>query len=185
MKRAAVLLLLCSVVARAGEAPSVRLFSEDNKPADRRLTVVRTLNDKDFFLRPPGNLKVWNARRQAVREQVLVANGLWPLPPKTPLSPVIHGRIDRDGYSVEKVFFASLPGHHVSGNLYRPRTADGKLRPGKLPGVLCPHGHWRNGRFYDAGEAEAKNQVKIKAEKTIEAARYPLQARCAHLAALG
>ena len=45
-----------------------------------------------------------------MREQVLVANGLWPMPPRTPLNPVIHGKIDRDGYTVEKVFFASLPG---------------------------------------------------------------------------
>ena len=31
----------------------LRLFPEDKKPADRRLSTVRTLNDKDFFLRPP------------------------------------------------------------------------------------------------------------------------------------
>jgi dienelactone hydrolase len=186
MKRAVVLLLLaCPVAVRSADSDPTRLFPEGKKPADRRLSVVRTLNDKDFFLRAPGTLAAWNARRQAVREQVLVATGLWPLPPKTPLKPVIHGRIDRDGYSVEKVFFASLPGHYVSGNLYRPRTADGKLRPGKLPAVLCPHGHWRNGRFYDAGEVAARAQVAKKAEKTIEGGRYPLQARCAQLARMG
>ncbi len=187
MKRAVLLLLLAwPLVARAGDTSSpTRLFSDGKKPADRRLSVVRTLNDKDFFLRPPGNLAAWNARRQAVREQILVATGLWPLPPRTPLKPVIHGRIDRDGYSVEKVYFASLPGHYVTGNLYRPRTPDGKLRPGKLPAVLCPHGHWRNGRFYDAGEVAARAQVAKKAEKTIEGGRYPLQARCAQLARMG
>src|SRR5579884_2413746 len=117
MKRAVLLLLLAwPLVARAGDTSSpTRLFSDGKKPADRRLSVVRTLNDKDFFLRPPGNLAAWNARRQAVREQILVATGLWPLPPRTPLKPVIHGRIDRDGYSVEKVYFASLPGHYVTG----------------------------------------------------------------------
>src|SRR5262245_7701740 len=78
-----------------------RLFPDGKRPADRRLAAVRDLNDKDFFLKPPETLSAWNARRQAVREQLLVANGLWPLPPKTPLAPVIHGRIDRDGYSVE------------------------------------------------------------------------------------
>jgi dienelactone hydrolase len=185
MRRAFLLLLLCCpVAARSDDVPPVRLL-DGMKPADRRLTVVRSLNDKDFFLRVPGNLNAWKMRRQAVREQILVATGLWPLPPKTPLAPVIHGRIDRDGYSVEKVFFASLPGHYVTGNLYRPRNADGKLRAGNLPAVLCPHGHWRNGRFYDAGEAAAKAQVAKKAEKTLEGARYPLQARCAHLARMG
>src|SRR5262249_10224592 len=70
------------------------------RPADRRLSTVRTLNDKAFFLRPSNSLPAWEARRRLVREQVLVATGLWPLPTKTPLKPVIHGRIDRDGYSV-------------------------------------------------------------------------------------
>ena len=186
MKRAILLLLLCCpVAALADEVPPVRLLGDDKKPADRRLTVVRSLNDKDFFLRPPGNLAAWTARRRAVREQVLVANGLWPLPAKTPLEPVIHGRIDREGYSVEKVYFASLPGHYVSGNLYRPRSPDGKLPAGKRPAVLCPHGHWRNGRFYDAGEVAAKEEIRTRAEKTIEGARYPLQARCAQLARMG
>src|SRR5262249_14189910 len=45
--------------------------------------------------------------------------------------------------------------------------------------------HWANGRFYDAGEAAAKEQIRQGAEKTIEGARYPLQARCAQLARMG
>ena len=77
------------------------------------------------------------ARRDALRKQVLVAIGLWPMPARTPLAPVIHGRIERDGYTVEKVFFASMPGHYVTGNLYRPVG-----REGKRPAVLSPHGHW-------------------------------------------
>ena len=83
------------------------------------------------------------------------------MPEKTPLNAVVHGKIDRDEYTIEKVFFASMPGHYVSGNLYRP-----KGKTGKLPGVLCPHGHWKDGRFYDAGEAVAKKQIESKAEKT-------------------
>src|SRR5207302_7061597 len=120
------------------------------------------------------------SRRKAVREQLLVATGLWPMPEKTSLNAVIHGSVDRDDYTVEKVFFASQPGHYVSGNLYRPKN-----KSGKVPGVLCPHGHWANGRFYDAGEAAARKQIEEKAEKTLEGARYPLQARCAQLARMG
>src|SRR5207249_1160425 len=101
-------------------------------------------------------------------------------PEKTPLSPVIHGKIDRDEYTIEKVFFASYPGHYVSGNLYRP-----KGRNGKVAGVLCPHGHWANGRFYDAGDKAAQEQIKQGAEKTDAGAHYPLQARCAQLARMG
>ena len=73
----------------------------------------------------------WENRAEVLRHQVLVAQGLWPMPPKTPLNPVIHGKIDRDAYTIEKVFFASMPGHYVSGNLYRPKN-----KTGKLPGVL-------------------------------------------------
>jgi hypothetical protein len=179
-----VALLLSLTAARADTDPT-RLFPAGKSPDDKRLTTVRTLNDKDFFLVVPPTRQAWEARRQAVRQRILVATGLWPMPPSTPLHPTIHGRIDRDGYSVEKVFFASHPGHYVCGNLYRPRIKDGKLPQGKLPAVLCPHGHWRNGRLHDAGDAEAKAQMKQKAERTYNGARYPLQARCAQLARLG
>jgi dienelactone hydrolase len=122
----------------------------------------------------------WERRAQQLRTQVLVANGLWPMPPRTPLQPVIHGLIDRDAYTVEKVYFASLPGHYVTGNLYRP-----KGRSGKLPAVLCPHGHWANGRLYERSDAEARKELESGAEKTLEGAKYPLQARCAMLARMG
>jgi dienelactone hydrolase len=183
MKRTLGLLLLlpwAALPARAADADLTRVLPADQRPADSRLSKVRTLNDKDFFFRVPDSKEAWEARRKAVREQVLVATGLWPLPERTPLHPVVHGKIDRDGYTVEKVFFASRPGHYVSGNLYRP-----KGRSGKLPAVLSPHGHWANGRFYDAGEAAARKQIEMKAEKTMEGARYPLQARCAQLARMG
>lgn len=129
---------------------------------------------------PPVSKEAWEKRRKEVREQILIANGLWPMPPKTPLQAVIHGKIEREGYTIEKVYFASLPGHYVTGNLYRPTG-----KRGKLPAVLSPHGHWRDGRFYDAGEKEAKQQMASGAEKTEAGARYPLQARCAQLARMG
>jgi dienelactone hydrolase len=147
---------------------------------DSRLGKLRTLDDKDFFLTVPADKEAWLKRRQFVREQMLVATGLWPMPVKTPLKPVVHGKIDRDEYTIEKVFFASLPGHYVSGNLYRPKN-----KTGKLPGVLCPHGHWANGRFYEADDKTVAAQIKQGAEKTPEGAKYPLQARCAQLARMG
>src|SRR5262245_33963587 len=85
--------------------------------------------------------KAWEKRADFLRHQALVAQGLWPLPDKSPLNPVIHGKIDRDGYTIEKVFFASLPGHYVTGNLYRPKQSSAKH-----PAVLMPYGHWPEAR---------------------------------------
>src|SRR5690606_23167999 len=72
------------------------------------------------------------------------------------------------------------PGHYVTGNLYRP-----KGRKGRLPAVLSPHGHWQNGRFYDAGERGAAEQLAIGAEQYMSGARFPLQARMVQLARMG
>lgn len=167
MKRALPLLLLLA-------AP---LAAQDK--ADPRLAKPKDYNGY-FPWTPPTDLKAWEKRRAEVREQVLVANGLWPMWEKAPIKATIHGKIPRDGYTIEKVFFASVPGHYVTGNLYRPLG-----KTGKLPGVLCPHGHWANGRFYENGDKNAEKEVMIGAEKTKESAKYPLQARCAQLARLG
>ncbi len=171
------LLLLTTSAAVADTDPSRVL--DGKVPQDRRLGPPKSL-DGYFPMTVPASKEAWETRRKDLREQVLVANGLWPLPPKTPLNPVIHGKIDRDEYTIEKVYFASYPGHYVCGNLYRP-----KGKSGKLPAVLCPHGHWANGRFYDAGEKAADAQIQQGAEKTVEGARYPLQARCVQLARMG
>src|ERR1035437_2403431 len=87
----------------------------------------------------------WQARAQEIREQVLVSCGLWPLPEKTPLQTHIFGKIEREGYSVEKVYFRPVPGFYLAGNLYRP-LGRGK---GPFPAILNPHGHWNEGRLAD------------------------------------
>jgi dienelactone hydrolase len=170
--------LSASAIGAADQDPT-RILESGKHPQDARLGPYKTLNGY-FPFQPPASRAAWESRKRQVRQQVLVANGLWPMPEKIPLYPVIHGKIDREGYTIEKVYFASLPGHYVCGNLYRP-----KGKSGKLPAVLCPHGHWANGRFFDAGEKAAQAQIQQGAEKTLAGARYPLQARCANLALMG
>jgi dienelactone hydrolase len=172
-------LLICTVAFCRAEDPT-RVLDTGKTPDDSRLKRQKNLNDKDFFFQVPPTREAWEKRRKELREQLLVANGLWPMPEKTPLNAVIHGNIDRDKYTIEHVIFASMPGHYVTGNLYRPKD-----KSGPLPGVLCPHGHWRNGRFFDAGEEEGKKQMEKGAEQSMNGARYPLQARCAMLARMG
>ena len=180
MLRTASLLALLALPAFVGAQPKDTKKDADATPArDARFGKPKDYNGY-FPWTPPRDLKEWEARREFVRRQLLVSQGLWPLPEKTPLHPTIHGKIEREGYTVEKVFFASLPGHYVTGNLYRPTG-----KTGKLPAVLCPHGHWANGRLYENGDAGIKRDIKTGAEQTEEGARYPLQARCAQLARMG
>ncbi len=129
MKRAILLIpvLLTLFVCRTVAEDPIRVEPPpDARPPDARLSHLRTLNDKEFIFTPPTDLKTWEVRRRELREQVLVANGLWPMPVKTPLNPAIHGKIDRDEYTIEKVFFASYPGHYVTGNLYRPKGQEAR-----------------------------------------------------------
>src|SRR5712692_520010 len=88
----------------------------------------------------------WLKRARDIREHVLVSCGLWPMPEKTPLKTHIFGKIDREGYSVEKVYIQTLPGFYLAGNLYRPLGRGA----GPFPGILNPHGHWKEGRLADS-----------------------------------
>lgn len=87
----------------------------------------------------------WQDRAREIRQQVLVSCGLWPLPQKTPLKPHIFGKVVKDGYSIEKVYFETWPGLYLGGNLYRPVGRG----DGPFPAILSPHGHWANGRMAD------------------------------------
>ena len=149
------------------------------KPNDVRLQPLKDLNGF-FGFTPPESIEAWNRRREELRFQVKVALGLEPEPTRTKLNARVYGRVSLDDYVVDKVYFESMPGFYVTGSLYRPKNPSGKM-----PGVLCPHGHWANGRFYDAGEANAKALVKEGGESNVEAARNHIQARCVHLARMG
>ena len=120
---------------------------------DRRLAVLlvvtalgaqqpayRTLDDK---FAPPKftDAAQWNARAKYLREHVLATAGLLPMPERTPLAAQVFGEHRRNDYIVSKVYFESLPGFFVTGNLYRP------VGDGPFPAILSPHGHWTYGRL--------------------------------------
>src|SRR5438094_4585408 len=101
MKRPACLSLLAFAIlvslSTAADHEVTRVLPAGQRPADSRLGRPKTLDDY-FPFTPPATKQEWEARRRAVREQVLMATGLWPMPPRTPLEPVIHGTIDRGQY---------------------------------------------------------------------------------------
>ncbi len=108
---------------------------------DRRNTDLPGTNTH-FQARTYKTLAEWQTRANHLRNQVLSAAGLSPMPPKTPLNAQIFGRIEYKDYSIEKVYIETLPGFFLAGNLYRPVG-----RPGRHPGVLAPHGHAQYGRL--------------------------------------
>lgn len=145
---------------------------------------VRQAPPKDlngyFPFSPPASLDDWTARREWVRRRILVSQGLWPMPTKTPLNAVIHGKIERDGYTIEKVYFESAPGFFVTGNLYRP------LNPkGKVPAVLFAHGHWKDARLSLAEPDRVRREIATGAERFESGGRSIFQSLCVQLARMG
>jgi hypothetical protein len=102
----------------------------------------RTTNDR-VVVREPRSLDEWKRRADDLREHILATAGLLPPPEKTPLRSQIFGERRHADYSVSKVYFESLPGFFVTGNLYRP------IGDGPFPAILSPHGHWTHGRLED------------------------------------
>lgn len=133
------LLLLCCLLGGSF------LTSGSAQITEREDLRVDNLRDPDHFSwRPPEELSLprWEERRKDLRHKLLVATGLWPPPPRTPLNAKIFGETEGDGFRVAKVYFESLPGFLVTGNLYRPAEGEGPF-----PALLNLHGHWRHGRL--------------------------------------
>src|SRR2546425_13281268 len=148
------LFLALSIAATADAlAAAPRVLPEGKLPNDIRLEPLKDL-DGYFPFTPPASKAAWEKRAERVRRQILVSQGLWPMPTKAPLNPVIHGKIDRGEYTVEKVYFESAPGFLVTGNLYRPKNVKGKV-----PGILFAHGHWQDARLSAETDANLRQEI--------------------------
>ncbi len=125
---APVILAALLVAVSAAQSPGLRVLPEGRLPDDRRLGPLVDLNGY-FPFAPCASRDAWSERAERLRRQLFMAAGLWPMPTRTPPEAVVHGRVDRDGYTVEKVFLQSYSGHFVTGNLYRPKGAAGDCLP--------------------------------------------------------
>lgn len=176
----AILVGLASLLAaERGLAAGPRVLTADKQPADARLAPPKDLNG-DFPFSVPSTAEEWAARASRVRQQIALSQGLWPMPPRTPLAAVVHGLIDQGDYTVEKVYFQSVPGFFVTGNLYRP-----KGRSGRVPGVLFPHGHFNYGRFIDIGRQAVRREIVAGSERFENGGRSLLQALPVQVARMG
>jgi dienelactone hydrolase len=120
------------------------------------------------------------ATLRTMRADVAIALGLHPSPPRLPLNPVIHGRIDQGDYTIDKVYFESAPGFFVTGNLYRPKHV-----AGRIPAVLFAHGHWKDARFLNQPPDYVRQEIATGQEVFVEGGRSRFQSMCVQLARMG
>jgi dienelactone hydrolase len=82
-------------------------------------------------------LDEWKAKRGEYRRQLQEMLGLWPMPERTDLKPVVTGCITNDEFVVEKIYFQASPGLYCTANLYLPKNPTNPA-----PAVLYECGHW-------------------------------------------
>jgi dienelactone hydrolase len=146
---------------------------------DSRVGPLKDLNG--YFPFPaPKSVQEWEPRRDFVRRQLLVSQGLWPMPTKSPLNAVIHGKIDQGDYTVEKVYFESAPGFFVTGNLYRPKHITGRI-----PAIVFPHGHWTDARFLFQPDKFVREEITTGQERFEQGGHSRFQSMCVQLARMG
>ena len=85
-----------------------------------------------------GTKAEYDAYRRGVKAKMMAAIGT--MPERTPLNARTVATLKRDGYSVEKVVFESMPGVFVTANLFVP---DGE---GRRPAVVMSCGHSGEGK---------------------------------------
>jgi dienelactone hydrolase len=144
MKRIIPFFFLLSVITGNG------LFGQEIKPlfeywqyySDHANVLYKTLADhaldqldqrkKEIAgLETQGN---WLDRQAEVRKKL--KNIIGEFPEKTPLNPRVTGRLEGDGFSVEKIIYEARPGFHVTAALFIPNGLQGKA-----PAVLYCSGH--------------------------------------------
>lgn len=95
----------------------------------------------------------WSIRQEKVKQQLRKIIG--PFPEKTSLNPIITGKLKKDGFTIEKLYFESMPGVKVTAAFYIP---DGKKR--NLPTIIFCSGHSDLAFRSDAYQTMILNLVK-------------------------
>jgi dienelactone hydrolase len=134
---ARVILVLLALVFPA--AAFAQQFPPNWRLADTNLTAyfeAEVSRLESACLADVKTLDDWTRQRDERRRQLFDMLGLWPLPERTELKPVITGKVDGDDFFVEKLHFQSLPGLYVTANLYLPRNLTAPA-----PAILYVCGH--------------------------------------------
>ena len=110
---------------------------------DKRENEIANLKTKDD----------WLERQKHVKKVLHEIVG--PFPEKTPLNPIITGKIKRDSYVIEKIIFESQPGFYVTTALYLPNGIKEKR-----PVVIYVCGHSDVGFRSDVYQNVCQNLVR-------------------------
>ncbi|WP_242094559.1 alpha/beta hydrolase family protein [Aestuariivivens sediminicola] len=89
------------------------------------------------------DLPTWEKRADQIKQGIIEGMQLSKMPELSGnFNAIIRDKKVMDGYSVENIAIESFPGFYITGNIYRPTD-----QKDKHPALLCPHGHWENGRM--------------------------------------
>ena len=84
----------------------------------------------------------WEARKESLRREVRQLLGIDQLLPLCAQEAPRYTKIRKfDSYSVQNFCLKTVNGHTVCGSIYAP------LSKGKHPLIICPNGHFTNGRY--------------------------------------
>ena len=84
----------------------------------------------------------WEARKDTLKKEVRMRLEIDKLLPLCSNEPPKYSKIRKfDGYTVQNFRLKTVNGHTVSGSIYSPITK------GKHPLIICPNGHFANGRY--------------------------------------
>ena len=100
----------------------------------------------------------WELRRDSVKRQVreyLTIDDA--LAQRVEAKPVFSKIRKFDGYTVQNFYLETLPGLYVCGSIYAPTTK------GKHPLIICPNGHFGNGRYNEAQQQRLATLARMGA----------------------
>lgn len=100
----------------------------------------------------------WEQRRDSVKRQVrelLTIDDY--LAKRVDAKPVFSKVRKFDGYTVQNFYLETLPGLYVCGSIYAPATK------GQHPLIICPNGHFGNGRYNDAQQQRLATLARMGA----------------------
>ncbi len=84
----------------------------------------------------------WEARKDTLKKEVRMRLEIDKLLPLCSNEPPKYSKIRKfDGYTVQNFRLKTVNGHAVCGSIYSPITK------GKHPLIICPNGHFANGRY--------------------------------------